>query len=463
MLLHFSKGACMKTSGLAAGLLALGLGLTGCNYYDVFLVSGYEQSSFSNDADVIFVIDNSPSMTDEAEELALNFESFLNYLVAPEGGTPSTNGLDDAVDNYLAYVGNRGHLLDYQLGITTTNIAKADLAGAEGSLVGEILRKGDPDLKAKFTEQLLCHATAWDPAEVPSDPNYDPEADQEVVTKEYLDDLCGFAAWENNSGSGDEEGLEASLYAMCRTADDPPDSCFRCTDDSGADHGLDGCEELSALDPEDAGTNNQTVDGEEVRLVRDESTVIFVVVTDEGDGSRRVGTGESEPDLYLNELDQFGNRYRFAVIGPPYENNQLTCNSGGANTWGTERYQQAADITQGFYNHIAEEGPTGDCKVSDFSQHLQDLGELLNNLLTAFPLQAVPDITTVRAYVDDDLVGQSDEVYDETLGTSTFTDGWTYDSGLNAIVFHGSAIPDYNQEVRIYYEPLGGMPRELPF
>ena len=112
----------MKTPGLIAALLAAGLSLTGCNYYDVFLVSGYEQSTFSNDADVIFVIDNSPSMTDEAEELALNFEAFLDYLVAPGGGTPSTDGLDDAVDNYLSYVANRGHLLDYQLGITTTNI-----------------------------------------------------------------------------------------------------------------------------------------------------------------------------------------------------------------------------------------------------------------------------------------------------------------------------------------------------
>jgi len=459
MLLLLSEGASMKTPGLLAALLATGLSLTGCNYYDVFLVSGYEQSSFSNDADVIFVIDNSPSMTDEAEELALNFESFLNYLVAPEGGTPSTDGLDDAVDNYLSYVANRGHLLDYQLAITTTNIAKGDLPGAEGSLVGEILKKGDPDLKAKFTEQLLCDATAWDAAEVPSDPNYDPEAEQENVTKEYLDDLCGFAAWENNSGSGDEEGLEASLYAMCRTAEDPPDFCFRCTDDDGNDNGLDDCEELSALDPQDAGTNN---DGD-TRLVRQDSTVIFVVVTDEGDGSRRVGTGESDPSLYLSGLDQFGSRYRFAVIGPPYENGSLTCNSGGANTWGTERYQLAAEQTQGFYNHIAEEGPTGDCKVSDFSQHLQDLGELLNNLLTAFPLQAVPDITTVRCYVDDELIPQAEETYDENVGASVFGNGWSYDSGLNAIVFHGEAIPDYNQEVRIYYEPLGGMPRTLPF
>ncbi len=451
----------MRGLGRTVAALGLGVSLVGCNYYDIFLVSGFEQSSFSNDADVIFIIDNSPSMTDEAEALALNFDAFLDYLVDPAGGTPSSSGLDDAVDNFISYVENRGHLLDYQLAITTTNIQKPSLPGAEGSLVGEILAKGDPDLKAKFTEQLLCEATAWDPAEVPSDPNYDPEAEIEQVSKEYLDDLCGFAAWESNSGSGDEEGLESALYALCRASDDPPNSCFRCEDDDGNDHGLAGCEELSALDPEDAGTNNVG----DKKLVRQDSTVIFVVMTDEGDGSRRLGTGDEEPDLYLAELDQFGSRYRFAVIGPPYDrqSGSLTCNSGGANTWGTERYQLAAEQTQGFYNWIAEEGPTGDCKVSDFSQHLQDLGELLNNLLTAFPLQAVPDITTIRVYVDDEIVDQAEEAYDESVGATVFGDGWSYDSALNAVVFHGEAIPDYNQEVRIYYEPLGGMPRTLPF
>ncbi len=442
-------------------LASVGLVLTGCNYYDIFLVSGFEQTSFSNDADVIFIIDNSPSMTDEAEALALNFDAFLDFLVAPEGGMPTTVGLDDAVDNYISYVENRGHLLDYQLAITTTNIQKPGLPGAEGSLVGDILKKGDPELKAKFTKQLLCDATAWDPAEVPSDPNYDPESEVVQVTKEYLDDLCGYAAWESNEGSGDEEGLESALYAMCRTFDSPPDFCFRCEDDDGNDHGLDDCQALSALDPDATGTNNS----EGTRLVRQDSTVIFVVVTDEGDGSRRLNAGDEDPELYLDQLDQFGSRYRFAVIGPPYDrqSGSLTCNSGGANTWGPGRYQLAAERTEGFYNWIAEEGPTGDCKVSDFSQHLQDLGALLNNLLTAFPLQAVPDITTIRVYVDDIIVGQADEAYDETVGATVFGDGWSYDSALNAVVFHGASIPDYNQEVRIYYEPLGGMPRTLPF
>ena len=33
----------------------------------------------------------------------------------------------------------------------------------------------------------------------------------------------------------------------------------------------------------------------------------------------------------------------------------------------------------------------------------------------------------------------------------------------NAVVFWGEAIPDFNQNVRIFYRPLEGKPRDLPF
>ena len=40
--------------------------LAGCNSYEIFALAGYEQASFSNDADVVFVIDNSNSMWQES-------------------------------------------------------------------------------------------------------------------------------------------------------------------------------------------------------------------------------------------------------------------------------------------------------------------------------------------------------------------------------------------------------------
>ena len=49
-----------------------------------------------------------------------------------------------------------------------------------------------------------------------------------------------------------------------------------------------------------------------------------------------------------------------------------------------------------------------------------------------------------------------------TVDTSAWN-GWTYDSAQNAIVFWGPSIPDYNADVQIFYRPLDGKPRDLPF
>ena len=94
----------------------------GCNQYELFRLAGYQQESFSNKADVVFIVDNSNSMEDEAEDLALNFDSFINNLTSADGSGVQTDDLADAVNNYITYVTDRGRILDYQLSITTTSV-----------------------------------------------------------------------------------------------------------------------------------------------------------------------------------------------------------------------------------------------------------------------------------------------------------------------------------------------------
>jgi len=447
--------------------VALALGVTGCNFYEVFLVSGQEQASYSNVADVIFIVDNSGSMTNEAEALALNFSTFIDYLTdEQEGSNRAEETLSDAVTNYITYVSDRGRLLDYQLAITTTSIAGGQ-AGAAGALVGnpDIIHKRSDNVEKAFNKSLLCQATCWDPSDpsnpMPSDPDYECNADDPTIpdaaSYEFLDCVCGSQSWESGAacGAGDEEGLEAAFLTMCRTFpfNRLPEECFD--------------EVYSPLSEGDIESN--------AGLVRDDSTVIFVIVSDEGDGSRRLANQEADPSPYLDLLDKFNIRYRFAVVGPPYECTvdeegretcTLTCNSGGATTWGTERYQQAALATDGFYNHISEEDAGGDCRTSRFSDHLEDLGDLLNALVTAFPLQSVPDMATIQVFVDGEQVQPSVATEVDNVDgskTTTYVGGWHYDSSLNAVVFHEPDIPDYHQSVRIYYRPLEGMPRTLPF
>jgi hypothetical protein len=408
----------------------------GCNDYELFRVSGFAQESFSNQADVLFVVDNSSSMQDESLALALNFNVFIRNLV--DGQTYGQDGLTDAVGNYISYSQNKESVVDYQLAITST-----DVAVSYGSVYGDppLLNRGTPNLVTAFNKNLLCSKAAYlRKSDVPSDPSFqcteNPEPQNGEISQEYLTCLCGGSGWENTGTGGNEEHLEAIYMAMCRAVENPPEACF---------------DTVNQFTEADVMSNEG--------LLRDNSTLIPIVVTDEGDTSRRMGTGDGEPNEYAELFAQFNHRMTFAVIGPTTER----CNSGSATTWGVERFQWFVNDTGGRYFNIAEPDASGNCGITDFSVAMEQLGQLLNSLDDTFPLQGVPDIDSIRVFVDGDGVPKATEEVDTAAGTVTYGNGWSYLPAENAIAFHGDAIPGYEADVRIYYLPLEGMPRELPF
>jgi len=142
--------------------------LGGCNSYQMFSLAGYEQASFSNDADVVFVIDNSNSMWQESAEMALNFNAFIDYLTDPNGGAYGTDDLADAVDNFVSFTTRRGAQLDYQLAITTTSVEISEGPhptldpGEAGTFVGDPeIMTTDEGTGDDFRQALLCEATCW--------------------------------------------------------------------------------------------------------------------------------------------------------------------------------------------------------------------------------------------------------------------------------------------------------------
>jgi hypothetical protein len=429
----------MRASLFLVGLTTL---CTSCNAYDLFSLSGYQQDTFSNRADVLFVIDNSTSMVEESVDLALNFGGFIEDLSARESNT-GRNGVGDAVASYISYVDDRAAFVDYQFAITTTDVDKE--AGAYSVTV----QRGDSDVAETFTNGLLCDATCFtNPQSLGNDPSYlcgEPLSEQEEVTTQYLGCVCGSVeAWLDNCGSAKEEALEAVFLAMCRAVENPPEECF------------DGFE-IDGEVFEPAFTEDDVLSNE--GLLRDNSTFLPVIVTDEGDDSRREAGQEKIPEAYLELFSRFRQRMAWVVIGPALNEDLSTACPGPATSWGSFRYEYLVYDSNGLKIDITD----GECENTEFRAALDSLGDLLQNLSTTFPLSSVPIKETLQVAIDDKPVERATEEGLDRLGLPVYSDGWTYRADENAVVFHGNAIPSPNADVRVYYLPLDGMPRELPF
>lgn len=420
---------------------ALVASMAGCNQYELFRLAGYQQETFSNRADILFVVDNSTSMVDEAEALAINFDAFVSDLSQEEADRPQED-LGDAVADFISVINQDVGFVDYQLAVTTT-----DVEGTWGELYGKpkpnVLQRGDPDLADKFIETLLCEATCFsDVSAIASDPSYSCGDPLEDVSRQYLDCVCGAGAYLNHCGAAQEEPLEAVFMALCRAVENPPLDCFAAIDVED-DH-------LEPLFTEDHV-------GSSYGLIRQQSTFIPIIVTDEGDDSRRLATQEAVPEVYLDLLERFGLRQSWVVIGPDLDATyEPEC--PGPTQWGSVRYDVMVYETSGLRLDITTDG----CGSADFAAVFGELGELLSNLSTEFPLQAVPITDTLRVTVNGRFLREAEILSSNEFGLDEWSDGWSYRADDNSIVFHGEAVPGYADDVQIYYLPLDGIPRELP-
>ncbi len=437
------------------------LALLGCNSYENFFVAGYEQENFNNNADIVFVVDNSDSMQPVAEDLALNINTFISTLTSEAASNVSRETLADAVSNFIREVGGDTLLIDYQLAVTTSAVDYAGGGptsgvdeGEAGSLVGDppVIYRDDEAPSQEFQEAVLCGASCIDANDVPSDPAYvcteSPEPGEQI-TREYLDCLCGPGEWTGHCGSGNEMQIEAAYMAMCRAIEEPPEGCYEYEDPIGSGA------KPTVFQVGDVGSN--------AGMLRPDAQTVLVLITDEGDSSYRLATGETDIEIYDDLFAAFDDPVRLAVVGPSYVDGDMGCNSGGAQPWGVERMQNLVGELNGVYIDIESPDANGDCAYTDFGENLKQIGALLSSLLTSFPLQAVPDVSTISVFVDGEAVPTSPVLTGSLeTGDVVYGDGWSYNAAENSVAFHGAAIPGYNADVKIYYLPLGGNPRDLP-
>lgn len=405
---------------------------TGCTDPDLFRVTGFQQETFSNDADILFVLDNSTSMAEESGALAVNFGTFIEALAGDEGGNASSDGLADAVDNYIEFASRRTGFIDYRIGIVSTDPADV------GQLNSGLVEFGESDVTGRFRNAILCDSTCWTVGSYGNDPGYTCGDPYDRITEQVLDCECGADNWGQgaNCGGGREEGLEQVFLAMCGAVDNPPDACF---------------------DPDESPGFTDDLVGSNEGLIREGGTFIPVIISDEGDASRRQTDGDSVPAEYERLFRQFNTRMAWALIGPQPGGQGENCNSAQVPAWSVQRYEYFVEDSGGLRADINVDNGGG-CEVQDFSATLQQLGDLINSLQREFRLAAVPDLDTLQVFVD------GKEVDPSTLGDGgEYSDGWSYNPEDNAVEFHGEAVPDYDEKVRIYYLPITGMPRELPF
>jgi hypothetical protein len=453
--------------------------LLSCNRYEFFNIAGYEQAEFSNDADILFVIDNSASMWQEGASLGLNFSTFINQLTSSTEEGQTADGLGDAVDGFVQYVNKRGDFIDYQLAITTSSVDYTGAGpsdgldpGEAGLLIGNptIIEKYSDDVSESFKKNLMCDTVYWDSTELLDPENQDPGFEcgdePEKISVQYLDCLCGPSEWDNPAGSGQEEPLEAALLSLCRSVENPPEECYWISPPD--ENGNGGTPALFGTN--DIGTN----DG----FLRDDSTIVIVIVGDEGDISRRVANGSEDIQAYVDAFEAFDRTIKVAALGPNLivdgTSYSLPCNNGGATDWAALRLQYIAAETNGFYRSLEEKNESDECEMVDFSVHLDELGELLNNLDTSFRLKTIPDVSSIRVYVDGKDIPNAEPI-DPDAVILEYGAGWSYNASQNSVDFwgdpiinsknfdEGCCIPDYNSDVKIYYRPLAGKPRELPF
>jgi hypothetical protein len=342
---------------------------------------GTGEERFVRQADVLFVADKSSSMQDESLAIANGARALLDTLRAGADGV--------------------------HLAVTTS-----DVAADYGRLYGDdpLLDAAGHGAAIALNRNLLCSKAVYlRESDVPSDPTYtcadDPEPDGEI-SREYLDCLCG-ADWANTSTGGTEEPLEALYMAACRAVEAPPAACF---------------------DPIDLLEASDTLSNE--GLFRAESRAFTVIFTDEGDASRRMTTGDADPDEYATLLSAMVDP-TFLVIGPtPSE-----CNHASATAWGVARLEWFASDSGGTYVPIAENDGSGGCVSPDFEAVMGDLGSFIRGTNATFALAGTPDPATLMVTVDGSAVPED------------ATEGWTYDAASNAVVFTGDAAPGYGAEV----------------
>ncbi len=163
-------------------------------------------------------------------------------------------------------------------------------------------------------------------------------------------------------------------------------------------------------------------------FTREDAGLNLVFLSDEDDHS---------PDLVAVYLQEFRSRAGtggllvHGIVGDQPDG----CVAGGTAANAGVRYIEAIKTVGGFRDSICAE---------DYSDVLSRIGLQVVGLNDTFVLNDLPEPESIEVWVDSVAMPYRD------------VDGWTYEPGENAVVFHGRSIPRSGMEIFVSYMPLMG-------
>jgi len=435
--------------------------------YDLLIHDQFKQGSFDSDVDILWVVDNSNSMSRIQQEVQQNFGAFISSFanIGAEDGTElDYDNVADGTVAWAEFITNQSRFLNYQMAVTTT-----DMFGSGNGNRGNLRSLADIGNGTCDAPEIIT-----------------PASDNPVGVFQDLVDV-------GVNGSGEERGMHAAAVAMCKGK---PESWWNDVLPNLAD---DDPVKLicQAVPANERGCN----DG----FFREGAATVVIVISDEGDDTER--QEQLPPAVDLNEcilehnddpffgecdcriswwiefFDNIGQPVVFATIGPTYQQRtdpvawcdgtDVTidgpCNPFGNTVCSIDFYQNAACLTNGLFTPIevgndAEPGtPEFECGTADFQLALTDVGKLISNLNAGWVLSAIPDESTITVIKNQ---GFSDEVVIEPLSENLST-GWRYVPDRRSLVFSGADAPSFEEQIDVYYLPqfdrTDQVGRDLPF
>lgn len=217
----------LLAAGLAVGLVA---SLVGCEE-DVInriaepeiLIDELSQKKAA-EVDILWVVDNSPTMVDEQAKLAENFTSFIKSLTECQGGM----GADDLCDfatSKCTLSGKQCTPPDYHIGVISTDVYAAFDQGRLRKVGLCVPSRGATPASGKFRycqgEDRHCAADANDPASDPANTTCDMTNPIGFITPSTPGAQNAFAraVRVGTGGSGNENGIRAAAMAIGRDSD----------------------------------------------------------------------------------------------------------------------------------------------------------------------------------------------------------------------------------------------------